>query len=74
VATLDHHGRVSELARMLAGQPDSVTAREHAEELLAGRPRASTTKAGAADGPSVAPTSSLPAAKSSAKTHRNLHG
>jgi DNA repair protein RecN (Recombination protein N) len=32
---LDHDGRVVELARMLSGQPDSPTAREHASELLA---------------------------------------
>ena len=32
---LDDAGRVVELSRMLSGQPDSVTARGHAEELLA---------------------------------------
>ncbi len=74
VATLDHHGRVSELARMLAGQPDSVTAREHAEELLAGRPRAATSKATASPVSIVDPASSPSAAKSSAKAPRNLHG
>jgi DNA repair protein RecN (Recombination protein N) len=32
---LDAEARVVELARMLSGQPDSATARRHAEELLA---------------------------------------
>ena len=32
---LDDDGRVIELSRMLSGQPDSATARGHAEELLA---------------------------------------
>ena len=32
---LDHEARVIELSRMLSGQPDSDTARRHAEELLA---------------------------------------
>lgn len=35
VARLDHEQRVVELSRMLSGQPDSDTARRHAEELLA---------------------------------------
>jgi DNA repair protein RecN (Recombination protein N) len=35
VRALDHQGRIGELARMLAGQEDSGTARAHAEELLA---------------------------------------
>ena len=35
VTTLDHDGRIGELARMLAGQEGSGTARAHAEELLA---------------------------------------
>jgi DNA repair protein RecN (Recombination protein N) len=35
VALLDHPGRVTELARMLAGQEDSRSARAHATELLA---------------------------------------
>ncbi len=35
VAELDRGGRVVELSRMLSGQPESVTARGHAEELLA---------------------------------------
>ena len=35
VTTLDHNGRIGELARMLAGQEGSGTARAHAEELLA---------------------------------------
>jgi DNA repair protein RecN (Recombination protein N) len=34
-AALDQTARVVELARMLSGQPDSPTARRHAEELLA---------------------------------------
>ena len=34
VTALDHDGRIGELARMLAGQEDSDTARAHAEELL----------------------------------------
>ena len=34
-ATLDVEGRIVELSRMLSGQPDSATARRHAEELLA---------------------------------------
>jgi DNA repair protein RecN (Recombination protein N) len=41
-ATLDDAGRVVELSRMLSGQPDSATARDHAEELLAS---ASTARA-----------------------------
>jgi DNA repair protein RecN (Recombination protein N) len=32
---LDDGGRVVELSRMLSGQPESETARDHAEELLA---------------------------------------
>jgi DNA repair ATPase RecN len=32
---LDVEGRIVELSRMLSGQPDSITARSHAEELLA---------------------------------------
>ncbi|MGQ0431111.1 MAG: DNA repair protein RecN, partial [Microthrixaceae bacterium] len=32
---LDEAGRVAELSRMLSGQPESQTARDHAEELLA---------------------------------------
>jgi DNA repair protein RecN (Recombination protein N) len=35
VAHLDDEGRVRELARMLAGQEESDSARAHAEELLA---------------------------------------
>jgi DNA repair protein RecN (Recombination protein N) len=35
VELLDHAGRVTELARMLAGQEDSSSARAHATELLA---------------------------------------
>ena len=35
VETLGPEARVIELSRMLAGQPDSATARRHAEELLA---------------------------------------
>jgi DNA repair protein RecN (Recombination protein N) len=35
VQLLDHAGRVTELARMLAGQEDSRSARAHARELLA---------------------------------------
>ncbi|HEX2849297.1 MAG TPA: DNA repair protein RecN, partial [Acidimicrobiales bacterium] len=35
VSALDAAGRVVELSRMLSGQPDSATARDHAEELLA---------------------------------------
>jgi DNA repair protein RecN (Recombination protein N) len=34
-AALDPEARVVELARMLSGQPDSATARRHAQELLA---------------------------------------
>ncbi len=34
VSVLDHAQRVVELSRMLSGQPDSDTARRHAEELL----------------------------------------
>jgi DNA repair protein RecN (Recombination protein N) len=34
LTTLDHAQRVVELSRMLSGQPDSDTARRHAEELL----------------------------------------
>lgn len=43
VETLDHERRVVELSRMLSGQPDSQTARQHASELLtrAGRGTAS---------------------------------
>jgi DNA repair protein RecN (Recombination protein N) len=36
---LDEGGRVIELSRMLSGQPESVTARGHAEELLASAAR-----------------------------------
>jgi DNA repair protein RecN (Recombination protein N) len=36
VVQLDHAGRVQELARMLAGQEQSRSARAHAKELLAG--------------------------------------
>lgn len=32
--SLDEAGRVTELSRMLSGQPESETARDHAEELL----------------------------------------
>ena len=35
IEVLDEAGRVVELSRMLSGQPDSVTARDHASELLA---------------------------------------
>ena len=35
VSVLDDEARVAELARMLAGQEDSATARAHAAELLA---------------------------------------
>ncbi len=34
LSALDDAGRVVELSRMLSGQPDSATAREHAAELL----------------------------------------
>jgi DNA repair protein RecN (Recombination protein N) len=34
IATLDDAARVVELSRMLSGQPESETARRHAEELL----------------------------------------
>ena len=34
VRLLDGEGRLTELARMLSGQPDSETARRHAEELV----------------------------------------
>jgi DNA repair protein RecN (Recombination protein N) len=36
---LDDGGRVVELSRMLSGQPESTTARDHAEELLASAAR-----------------------------------
>jgi DNA repair protein RecN (Recombination protein N) len=36
---LDEAGRVTELSRMLSGQPDSETARDHAQELLRLRAR-----------------------------------
>lgn len=35
IERLDEDGRVIELSRMMTGRPDSVTARDHAEELLA---------------------------------------
>jgi DNA repair protein RecN (Recombination protein N) len=35
IEALDEASRVSELSRMLSGLPDSATARDHAEELLA---------------------------------------
>jgi DNA repair protein RecN (Recombination protein N) len=38
-ARLDDGGRVVELSRMLSGQPESATARDHAEELLASAAR-----------------------------------
>jgi DNA repair protein RecN (Recombination protein N) len=34
IRLLDDEGRLSELARMLSGQPDSDTARQHAQELV----------------------------------------
>ncbi len=37
VTLLDHATRVTELARMLSGSPDSATAQRHAEELMVGR-------------------------------------
>lgn len=37
VSELDAQSRVEEIARMLSGQPDSASARAHAEELLASR-------------------------------------
>lgn len=36
IEELDDGGRVEELSRMLSGQPESRTARDHARELLAG--------------------------------------
>lgn len=39
VSAAEGQDRVVELARMLSGQPDSATARRHAEELLAGARR-----------------------------------
>lgn len=39
VVMLDPDDRVIELSRMLAGRPDSESARDHARELLAGAPR-----------------------------------
>jgi DNA repair protein RecN (Recombination protein N) len=41
---LDHDRRVAEVARMLSGSPDSEAAREHAAELLRGRPTRSTRR------------------------------
>jgi DNA repair protein RecN (Recombination protein N) len=41
VKLLDPAERVVELSRMLSGSPDSTSAREHAEELLAGAGRGS---------------------------------
>jgi DNA repair protein RecN (Recombination protein N) len=38
-ALLDDAGRVVELSRMLSGQPQSETARDHAQELLAAAAR-----------------------------------
>jgi len=35
IRLLDGDGRLTELARMLSGQPDSTTARQHARELVA---------------------------------------
>ncbi len=35
IEQLDEPGRVAELSRMLSGQPESQTARDHAQELLA---------------------------------------
>ena len=35
VARLEHETRIEEIARMLAGLEESVSAREHAAELLA---------------------------------------
>jgi DNA repair protein RecN (Recombination protein N) len=34
ISNLERDDRVTELARMLSGKPDSASAREHAEELL----------------------------------------
>jgi DNA repair protein RecN (Recombination protein N) len=49
---LDEAGRVVELSRMLSGQPESATARNHAEELLAlaAAQRAGTERADARGG------------------------
>ena len=41
-APVDGEDRVVEIARMLSGSPDSDTAREHADELLASAARART--------------------------------
>jgi DNA repair protein RecN (Recombination protein N) len=43
---LDSGGRVVELSRMLSGQPDSATAREHAEELLASAAKSRSPRGG----------------------------
>ncbi len=43
VTTLEGEGRVVELSRMLSGHPDSDSARQHARELLDGRPAGSPT-------------------------------
>ncbi len=49
VAPVAGDDRVTELARMLSGRPDSATGRRHAEELLAPRGRVATaSRAGAA--------------------------
>jgi len=43
-AVLEEDARVVEVARMLSGSPDSVTARRHAEELLGAKPAAPASK------------------------------
>jgi DNA repair protein RecN (Recombination protein N) len=46
IDALDDSGRVVELSRMLSGQPDSQTAQDHAEELLATATRQRRGEAG----------------------------
>jgi DNA repair protein RecN (Recombination protein N) len=61
-APLDRAARVVELARMLSGQPDSPTARRHAEELLAAAatPAATPTTGTRTAGPPASGTRGKP--------------
>ena len=58
---LDAEARVVELARMLSGQPDSPTARRHAEELLAAAADTMST------GPTTGPTTGAGTKKAKAR-------
>jgi DNA repair protein RecN (Recombination protein N) len=66
--SLGPDGRVVELARMLSGQPDSATARRHAQELLAeAAPGASGRKTSPKPGAKAAKAKTASRAKTGAK-------